>query len=308
MIVEEVAVEKVARISQATIWLLLGAVSCAAISAGFHSQVHPLSRFFFVCASCLGILAFLKLFNSIAPSLPRPLARLIHWIHAMTFEVFSLAFVFLLHLGAPWRKVAPAGNLKGRPLLLVHGYCNDGGVWIYQKNRLAKENLGPIYTVDLGHPFRSMREYVKKVAEKAAEISKETGRKDLVLIGHSMGGLVSALYALEPSSSVSEIITIASPLNGTHVARIGIGPNAREMQRNSDLVVSLNKKIAADHPPRFYHMGTETDQLVLPTASSLVGNDPNRQFVFQDIGHTALLFSPRVAAKLIQWLKLGSGK
>ena len=307
MVAEELPIEKVARISQRTIWLMLGAVVSSAISIFFHSKVHVLSWAMFILAVVLGSLALLRLTNSVAPVFPRPLRLAIHWMHAMVFEVFSLLFIWLLRpLSALWKKSPqPTGNLKGQPILFVHGYCNDGSVWIYQKRRLAQEGLGPLYTIDLGHPFRSIRDYAKKVADKAAEIAQETGKKELILIGHSMGGLVSSFYALElaPRDTVTDVITIASPLNGTIVANLGFGPNAREMERNSELVSALNQKIAREKTIRFYHIATATDQLVLPTSSALVGNDLNRQFIFEDIGHTALLFSPRVAAQLTQWIQ-----
>ena len=304
MMAKDLPIEKVASISKATIGLVLGAVFCSAISVFFHSKIHALSWVAFVVAVLLGSLAILQLLNSIA--FPRPLRLVIHWAHAMAFEIFSLLFIFSFRLlRSLWKKAPePIGNLKGQPILLVHGYCNDSTVWVYQKKQLAKEGLGPIYTVDLGFPFRSIRDYAKKVAEKAAHIAQETGRKDLILIGHSMGGLVSSFYAFElaPTQTVTDIITIASPLNGTLTAHLGLGPNAREMQRNSELVSALQPKIAREKNIRFYHLATATDQLVLPTSSALVGNDLQRQFVIEDLGHTALLFSPRVSAQLAQWL------
>jgi triacylglycerol lipase len=204
-----------------------------------------------------------------------------------------------------WRKNQPtAQHLPSRPILLVHGYLNSGFVWDFHKNRLARAGIGPIYTIDLGYPFHSIRTYAEKVRDKAQQIAKETGRNDLTLIGHSMGGLVSYYYATHMAQgSVSEVITIASPLRGTHVAKIGLGQCAREMQIGSEFIQELQN--AAAHSPhiRFYNIATQTDELVVPYTSSIFQSEPHRQFFIEDVGHASLLFSERVSDQLCKWLK-----
>lgn len=294
-------VDSIAKISTITLSLLLFTVCFAAISAASHTRLHSLSYISMALAVVTGLLALIKIANSVSVKLPRPFAICIHWIHAMVFEVIALFVVPMLRI---FTATMPSGSKEGRPILLVHGYCNDGTVWLYMRRYLAKEQLGPIYTIDLGHPFRSIRDYAKKVAAKVEEIRKETGRADVILIGHSMGGLVSAVYALSAEQgTVTDVITIGSPLAGTHIAKIGVGPNAKEMQRSSELINELNERLKQEKHIRFYHIATETDQMVIPMRSALQGNCPDREFVFQDIGHASLLFSPRVGAVLAAWLK-----
>lgn len=222
-------------------------------------------------------------------------ARLIHWIHAMAFEGFAFATTFLSHPFRYWQR--PVGAKEGRPLLLVHGYVNDSCVWLYHKRMLALRKLGPIYSINLGHPFRSIRHYAAKVQLKIADIVRETGRKDLILVGHSMGGLVCSLAALPGM----KVITIGSPLKGAPLARIGIGPNAREMEPGSHLLKEIEKKITSSPEISFYHIATKSDQLVIPFHSALVNDNPERQFILEDIGHQSLLFSKRVSHKLAEW-------
>jgi pimeloyl-ACP methyl ester carboxylesterase len=200
----------------------------------------------------------------------------------------------------------PVGNLEGRPILLIHGYCNDGSAWTYLKHQLAKEKIGPIYTIDLGFPFRSIREYAMKVKKKADQIRLETNRADLILLGHSMGGLVGSLYATDfaPSETVTDVITICAPLKGTYMAKIAVGPNAKEMQYRSELTSQLHLKISNERFVRFYHIATNTDQLIIPSQSALLKNNPSREFLFEDIGHASMLFSPRVSSLISHWLKI----
>lgn len=296
-------VSRVAKVSRAGLMLLVAATTTAGLSGLSHTHVHPFSIATFVGATVLGTLALVKVANHLALHLPSPLSRAIHWMRAMLLEALALVTVALLrivHLLRPaWHAVGPR---EGRPILLVHGYCNHSSVWIYLRYMLAKASIGPIYTVDLGSPFASLRAHVERLKAKIEEIREETRRSDIVLIGHSMGGLVSTLYATT-EKNVAQVITIGSPLEGTHIARLALGACGREMRRKSDLLQGLAKKARECSSVCFHHIASRTDQLVRPVESALLQSNPTHQFLFEDIGHASMLFSPRVATQLIAWLK-----
>lgn len=276
---------QVAKISIPTIALLSFAASLA-----YLGDLPLIARMF-------AWMAGIKWVNSYAHKLPFP--RVIHWAHALTFELLALIGVAFLRF-IPTKSKAQG---KGRPILLVHGYMNHSSVWVLFKKQMESLGFGPIYTINLGHPFRSIRVYADKVKLKVEEIAKETGRRDIVLIGHSMGGLVSSFYAgiLAPLNTVADVITIGSPLNGTPVARIGIGPNAREMQPNSTLLKEMREAISRRKDIRFFHMATKSDQLVIPGASAVIPE--NQSFIFEDLGHASLLYSRRASDQIAEWLK-----
>jgi triacylglycerol esterase/lipase EstA (alpha/beta hydrolase family) len=252
---------------------------------------------------CSG-LAGLKILNRVADRFSGLLPALIHWIHAMVFEAFAIISMLCLRpIGYLWKLQSKGGSRQ--PILLVHGYIHDSSAWIYIRWQLVRHGFAPIYLLNLNPPFLSINDYVKQVEARVLQIAKETGRQDLILIGHSMGGIVSSLYALRVAlpGTVTDVITIASPLAGTHVARIAIGRDAREMERNSDFLKSLPKEIRKSKKIRFYQIATKTDQLVIPYTSEIVNESSERRFVLNDIGHATLLYSPRVLRKILSWLK-----
>jgi triacylglycerol lipase len=241
-------------------------------------------------------LALLKIVNRF-PS------KLIHWIHALVFEAFALILMWCCRpLGYIWKLQSRKGN--GQPILLVHGYFHDSSAWIYHRWRLLSKGFGPIYMINLKHPFLSLTQYVKKVEMKVAQIEKETGRKDLILIGHSMGGIVSSLYATTSATpgTVTDIITIGSPLQGTYMAKIALGKCGREMQIGSTLLKELGEKIRQNKTIRFYHVASKTDEIVIPYTSALADSQLSELYILNDIGHATLLYSPRVSEKIISWL------
>lgn len=231
------------------------------------------------------------------------LRSLFRWMYVIAFEMIAVAFVLLLK---PFRRLAArrvvAGSTRNAPVLLVHGYLHDATAWVYQQKQLARLGLGPIYTLNLEHPFRSIVDYAEQVRDKANQIEAETGKSNLILIGHSMGGLVSAWYAtqLAHPSKVTDVITLGSPLSGTYLAKIGIGPNAREMERHSVFLHGLQEMIQKSSI-RFFHVASTTDAIV-PAASAILPTDPTRQAIFEDLGHIGMLFSPRVVRQIHTWL------
>jgi triacylglycerol lipase len=250
-----------------------------------------------LCTLWFGAVQFLHL---IAPKVPS-FSRVIYWVRAVSYELLALIGVAFLRL-IPMRAKAVG---KGRPILLIHGYMNHGSVWRFFKKRLEKLGLGPIYTINLGHPFQSISSYAEKVKAEAELIAKETGRKDLILIGHSMGGLVSLAYGLRlaPPGSITDIITLGSPLLGTPMAWLGLGINAREMRPRSSFLNELQQLIQDNKNIRLYHVATSTDFLVFPIDSALIRH--NQCVVFEDIGHATLLYSKRVTQQIGDWLKEG---
>lgn len=248
------------------------------------------------------VLAGLKIVNRLADRFSGLFASLIHWIHAMVFEFFGIICMLCLRpIGYVWKLKS---NGSGQPILLIHGYIHDSSAWIYLRQQLVRTGFGPIYLMNLRPPFLSINEYVKQVEARARQIADETKRRDLILIGHSMGGIISSLYALhvaEPGT-VTDVITIASPLAGTFVARMAIGPDAREMERNSNFLKNLPEEIRKNDRIRFFQIGTKTDELVIPYTSEFVEGSSERRFLVNDIGHASLLYSPRVLQKIISWL------
>src|SRR5690606_39665950 len=79
------------------------------------------------------------------------------------------------------------------PLLLVHGYGCSRGIWRVQRARL--EAAGHVVaTVTLTPPFGHLDDMVPLLARRIDEVLVATGAAQLVLIGHSMGGLVCRDY------------------------------------------------------------------------------------------------------------------
>lgn len=91
---------------------------------------------------------------------------------------------------------------KGNPVLLLHGFGEDGNIWNQQINALKENNLfivpdlpgsGQSEMLDGNVGLEDYAEVVKAIADEA--IFKSKKENQFCLIGHSMGGYITLAFA-----------------------------------------------------------------------------------------------------------------
>lgn len=225
----------------------------------------------------------------------------------IVLEILATLWAVMLSIGLFWKKwnsEMAVWHTPKRPILLVHGFFHNQTGWSYIRRRLTEAGLGPVYSLNLGGPFEKLETFAERVARKAARIEAETGIKELVMIGHSMGGLVSAYYAehLAPEGKVTDVIALGSPLQGTKLGAMGHGVNSIQMTTGSNFTRALAARIAASQSTRYYQIASELDNMILPARAAFVGENGERQRMLDDHGHVMLIFSRRVADQIAAWL------
>jgi predicted alpha/beta hydrolase family esterase len=259
-------------------------------------------------AVAFGIFGIAKLLNVLAPKLPRPLEIAANAVHAFITETFSLLFVLPLYAINPVKENPDQIDKNQKPILLVHGLYFNSSIWMYYRHILNKSEVGSVFTINLGNPCGSIEEHSLKVKEKMAEIQKITGQSDIMLVGHSMGGLVALNCALNHKetnqSKITDVVTIGSPLQGTHIAKIACGKAANEMRRYSEFTNQLVQKVLDDQSCNYFHIGTETDELVIPYESSLLlENKKARRLKVSNLGHAGIMLSDQIIDEVIDFYK-----
>ena len=283
---------------------IAAAMIVAALAAGIFTLYLPVAIALISISTWLLWSGIIILANRAAHG--KSFEKPIHKLHAIAMEfnsgVVAAGLFPFTHFPIYHR---PKGTLAGRPILLVNGYLSFGSTWQYIRSELAKKGLGPIYTMNIGSG-KSIETYATDVQKKVKEIQKQTGRNDLVLIGHSKGGLVSSFFAVEHARGigceVTDIITIGSPLAGTPVAYIGMGRDAQEMRVDSEFHKKLRCQISNLKSTRFFHIASQADDIV-PHTSALIGRVASHQLLLKDTGHLSLVFSSRIADQIGHWLK-----
>jgi len=226
------------------------------------------------------------------------------WWRAIAGESWAIYRLFVWSM--PWAPSAsqllmPTAPASGLPVLLIHGYCCNYGVWRDVAARLAA--LGhTVLAINLEPLFCSIDDYAPQVEQAVAQLRAQTGQQRVALVGHSMGGLViRAWMRTYGDAQVAVAVTLGSPHHGTQITPHAKLPNARQMVWASDWLQALQ---ASESPQRRALLRvalTEQDAIVFPqTAQTLLGVDSK---VFSGIGHLQLCSDARVFAWLAAQLQ-----
>jgi triacylglycerol esterase/lipase EstA (alpha/beta hydrolase family) len=189
----------------------------------------------------------------------------------------------------------PAGR---RPLLLINGYQCNRGFWFWLRRRLEAAGW-TVATHSLEPVFADIDSYVDGIARRVDEVLAATGAPQVILVGHSMGGLASRAYLRRHGTAkVARLITLGTPHHGTLLASLGLGPNARQMRIDSPWLRAL----AAPLPPGSVSIYSCHDNYVFPQqAGSTLEGAVN--VAIGGVSHIGMAFSPRVLGNLIAALE-----
>lgn len=212
------------------------------------------------------------------------------------YGAFLLTFLLVIPFERLWM---PADRLQPgrRPLLLVHGYGCSRGVWWLLRRRLEAAGH-TVATLSMAPPYTSMGRLVPQLNQRIEEVCAATGAKQVTLVAHSMGGLICRCYlARHGSERIDRLITLATPHQGSELARIAFGRNAREMEPGSlwlrDLAGVALKVPACSLRNPYDNYAMPQDGQRLPGAADLE---------LPAIGHLALLYDRRIADLLRELL------
>ena len=232
-----------------------------------------------------------------SPAPPLGPARTLRMI-AAEWGAFVANFVVLSPFEKLWMgpdRLRP--SVARPPLLLVHGYGCSRAAWWWLRHRLeahgwvvATINLEPIYT-DIEH-------YVGPLVQRIDTVLAETGAARLILVGHSMGGLVIRAYLRRHGvDKVLRVVTLGTPYGGSELARIAFGANGRQMVPGNDWL----DRLADDglHVETITLVGPH-DNYVMPQTNLILAGA--QSLALDGLGHLAMLYSPRVADALLNAL------
>ncbi len=174
------------------------------------------------------------------------------------------------------------------PVLLVHGVGCNAGVWSGMKRYLDAQGIGPVYAISYGPPLASIDSFGDQIATRIAEIRQATGASQVVLVGHSMGGLVSLAYLRRYGGAlVRRVIAIGTPFHGSRHAYMMFGAAVRDMRPGSAFLAGI------DEPGRYagnvpvVSLWSWHDSMVTPQTSSRL--DWAENIPIAGVAHNALL-------------------
>lgn len=109
---------------------------------------------------------------------------------------------------------------RGRPVILLHGWLGSWGLW--QETMAALGRSYRTYALDFwgfGESGKKRESYaVSDFVSLVDQFMQQLGIVRAPLIGHSMGGTVSLLVAIQYPERVSKVAVVGSPIVGASLA------------------------------------------------------------------------------------------
>jgi pimeloyl-ACP methyl ester carboxylesterase len=164
--------------------------------------------------------------------------------------------------------------------------------------RLRAAELGPVYALSYGPPLASIELFAEQVNERIEAIRRATGAAQVVVVTHSMGGLVALAYVRRYGGvRIRRLIAIGAPFHGSVHARGFFGTSLAQLRPRNAWLAALDPRAPRDGPP-VVSIWSWHDSMVAPQESSVLPGARNEALV--GIGHNALLRDPGVRAMVIR--------
>jgi triacylglycerol lipase len=185
------------------------------------------------------------------------------------------------------------------PVLFVHGYLCNRGLWWWMLRKLRWHGIRA-GAVSLEPPLGSIDTLADQLHRDIEAFMQDTPDAKLVLVTHSMGGLVARAYLKRHGPArIGKLVTLACPHHGTRLAYLGPGRNAREMQPNSAWLRTLAE--GETIPVPFLNVWSAGDNFVAPQASARM--EASQDVPFEGLGHLSIVFSWRVLKLVLSELE-----
>jgi len=178
------------------------------------------------------------------------------------------------------------GDPDGRTVVLIPGLASSPAVWDETIKALSGYDLRVVHVAGFAGaaPFETDSGYTAKIAGAVNRHLTDSLGKSPVIIGHSLGGYVGMLAAMEPDSRITELIIIdslpflagmfmpgttpeqAAQIAPTLAVQMASLPRAQFDAQQALGAMRLVK--TAEHRDQIINWGKSSDQQVVATAMS----------------------------------------
>jgi triacylglycerol esterase/lipase EstA (alpha/beta hydrolase family) len=202
------------------------------------------------------------------------------------------------------RQVIHPGSARP-PVLLLHGYGCNSGYWDHLTPLLDAAGISHA-TLDLEPITCGIDDYAGPVERAVESLCAATGAPKLVIVAHSMGGLVARAWLRKHGAArLARVITLGTPHHGTCLASFGVGRNAAQMRRagcpeglESEWLRDLAAGESAATRALLTSIYTHHDNIISPQTSSFLAGAHN--IPMGGVGHVAMGRNRRVLAQVMR--------
>ena len=218
----------------------------------------------------------------------------------------SVAAQILVMLTYPFGKRRPVPGRVQRGdaprVVLVHGLYHNSSAWMLWKRPLKRLGLTDISLFSYPSFCTSKAELHGAFQTFMNTLLSEAPQKNVVLIGHSLGGLLAAYWATSTSrpDRILGVVTLGTPFGGSTLARLAVGTLARELQHPKNCILPPLPETLS-HVPGLALI-SPTDNMVLPPENLRPPSGWEVQST-EPQGHVTMLYSRKTRNRVFTFLK-----
>jgi len=188
-------------------------------------------------------------------------------------------------------KLPEAGTDARPPIILLHGLFQNRSCLFWLQYRLRAAGYQHIISINTP-PWRDLETLTESLAKKVDELRITLKVEKVILIGHSMGGIIARNYVQNRGGAayVHGMITLGSPHHGSKLAPFALSPMGKNLLPSSAFLRQFNS-VVWPKETQAVSIYTRYDNIVLPAESGKM--EGAQQIELDGMGHTALLFHPR---------------
>jgi len=196
------------------------------------------------------------------------------------------------------RRMGPG---DGVPVIFVHGYFQNRSNFWWLARQFEKASLGPLF--GFNYPWiESIDESSKRLSKFVDSVCADTGEARVILVAHSLGGLIALEYAhsLAGAGRVAECITVGTPHGGVKWRGPIPGRVGRELRAGAQFI---RERQTRQVPAPTLSVYSTHDNIVHPPTTSELVSRGGRDVAVDGHGHLSLLYSRDVARELIEFIR-----
>lgn len=185
----------------------------------------------------------------------------------------------------------PDRIVPGRtPVVLVHGFYSNAGFWHRMKPGLRAAGWENLFCLNLEPPFAGLDDYAGQLQERIEEVCAASDSGSVVVVAHSMGGLVARACARRAPERIRHLVCLGTPHGGTMLASLVPSETTRQMRSGGEWLRELNTHDVESCA--ITNLYSEHDNIVVPQINASLPGAEN--VPLQGIGHLEMAFSPRL--------------
>ncbi len=155
------------------------------------------------------------------------------------------------------------------PILLIHGVGCNAGVWYGLLRDLAARGIAPVYTFTYQPPLASIELFADQLAARIDAVRAATCAAQVVIVTHSMGGLVARAYLRRYGGErVRRLVTLGAPHHGSMHAWLMFGTCLAQMRPGNAYLAELDADGGRTAGVPAVSLWSWHDSMVTPQTSS----------------------------------------